>query len=174
VIHGLIADFDTPTELVRAAEKAYQHGYRKMDAYSPYPIEELHEAMGTEHTKLPLLVLCGGLLGGLGGYALQYWTSVIAYPLSIGGKPMHSWPAFIPVTYECTILGAALTAVFGMLALNGLPQPYHPVFNVPQFSAASSTRFFLCIEAHDPNFDPEGTRRFLETLNPREVTSVAD
>ncbi len=174
MIHGLIADFDTPTALVHAAEKAYQNGYRKMDAYSPFPIEELHEAMGTEHTKLPLLVLCGGLLGGLGGYALQYWTSVIAYPLSIGGKPLHSWPAFIPVTYECTILAAALTAVFGMLALNGLPQPYHPVFNVPQFSAASSTRFFLCIEACDPNFDPEGTRQFLETLNPREVTSVAE
>lgn len=174
MIHGLIADFDTPTALVEAAEKAYQNGYRKMDAYSPYPIEELHEAMGTPHTKLPLLVLCGGVLGGLGGYALQYWTSVIGYPLSIGGKPLHSWPAFIPITYECTILASALTAVFGMLALNGLPQPYHPVFNVASFAKASSTRFFLCIEARDPNFHAENTRQFLETLNPSEVTTVED
>lgn len=174
MIHGLLADFDTPTALVEATEKAYQNGYRKMDAYSPYPIEELHEALGSQHTKLPLLVLCGGLLGGIGGYALQYWASVIAYPLSIGGKPLHSWPAFIPVTYECTILAAALTAVFGMLALNGLPQPYHPVFNVDSFAKASSTRFFLCIEACDPNFNVENTRRFLETLNPSEVTTVED
>ncbi len=174
MIHGLIADFDTPTALVEAAEQAYRNGYRKMDAYSPYPIEELHEALGTPHTRLPLLVLCGGLLGGLGGYALQYWTSVIGYPLSIGGKPLHSWPAFIPITYECTILASALTAVFGMLALNGLPQPYHPVFNVASFAKASSTRFFLCIEARDPNFHAENTRRFLETLNPSEVTTVED
>jgi hypothetical protein len=145
-----------------------------MDAYSPFPIEELHEAIGGEHSRLPLIVLIGGLVGCLGGYALEYWSSVIAYPLNIGGKPFHSWPAFIPVTFECTILGAALSAVLGMLALNGLPQPYHPVFNVPRFALASRNRFFLCIESKDAQFDIERTRQFLETLEPREVTTVAD
>jgi hypothetical protein len=145
-----------------------------MDAYSPYPIEELHAALGARHTKLPLIVLIGGLTGGIGGYGLQYWSSVVAYPLNIGGKPLHSWPAFIPVTFECTILIAALSCVLGMLALNGLPQPYHPVFNVPRFALASRNRFFLCIESKDPTFDLDRTRRFLETLNPREVTTVAD
>ena len=140
-----------------------------MDAYSPFPIEELHEALGSHHTRLPLIVLIGGLVGCIGGYALQYWSSVIAYPLNIGGKPLHSWPAFIPVTFECTILVAALSAVLGMLALNGLPMPYHPVFNVPRFALASRNRFFLCIEATDPKFDLEATRRFLERLVPGTV-----
>ena len=174
VIYGLIAEFDDPTSLVTATERAHHEGYRCMDAYSPYPIEELHEALGSHHTKLPLIVLIGGLTGCLGGYALQYWVSVLAYPINVGGKPFHSWPAFIPVTFECTILGAALSAVLGMLALNGLPQPYHPVFNVPRFALASRNRFFLCIESKDPKFDLEKTRQFLETLNPREVTTVAD
>ena len=173
-IHGLMAEFDEPTALVAATAHAYKDGYRCMDAYSPYPIEELHEALGAHHTRLPLIVLIGGLCGCIGGYALQYWSSVIAYPLNIGGKPVHSWPAFIPVTFECTILAAALSCVLGMLALNGLPMPYHPVFNVPRFALASRNRFFLCIEARDPKFDLEGTRRFLETLNPREVSTVAD
>jgi hypothetical protein len=145
-----------------------------MDAYSPYPIEELHEAMGGQHTRLPLIVLIGGLCGCLGGYGLQLWVAAAAYPINVGGKPYHSWPAFIPITFECTILAAALSAVLGMLALNGLPMPYHPVFNVPRFALASRNRFFLCIEARDPKFDLEGTRRFLETMNPREVTTVAD
>jgi len=172
-LYGLMAEFDTPTALVAAARRAYQAGYRRMDAYSPFPIEELHEAIGAHHTRLPLLVLLGGVAGGLGGYALQYWVSAVAYPLNVGGKPFHSWPAFIPVTFECTILVAALSAVLGMLALNGLPMPYHPVFNAPRFALASRNRFFLCIEARDPRFDPAETRRFLETLEPREVTPVA-
>ena len=174
VIHGLMAEFDDPTSLVTATERAYGAGYRCMDAYSPFPIEELHHALGAHHTRLPLVVLIGGLCGCLGGYGLQYWSSVMAYPLNIGGKPLHSWPAFIPVTFECTILVAALSAVLGMLALNGLPQPYHPVFNLPRFALASRNRFFLCIEAADPKFDLEGTRTFLTTLGPREVSTVAD
>jgi len=173
-VYGLMAEFEDPTSLVNATHKAYHEGYRRMDAYSPYPIEELHEALGSHHSRLPLIVLIGGLTGCIGGYLLQYWVSALAYPLNIGGKPLHSWPAFIPVTFECTILVAALSCVLGMLALNGLPQPYHPVFNVPRFALASRNRFFLCIESQDPKFDIEGTRRFLETLDPREVTTVAD
>ena len=173
-IYGLLAEFDTPTQLVTAVRKARAEGYRVMDAYSPFPIEELHHALGSKHTRLPLIVLIGGLIGCIGGYALEYWVSVIAYPINIGGKPLHSWPAFIPVTFECTILAAALSCVLGMLALNGLPMPYHPVFSVPRFALASRNRFFLCIESKDPKFDIEETRRFLETLNPREVSTVAD
>jgi hypothetical protein len=174
LVHGLMAEFDDPQSLVTATTRAREEGYRRMDAYSPFPIEELHQALGSHHTRLPLIVLIGGLCGGIGGYLLQYWVSVIAYPLNIGGKPMHSWPAFIPVTFECTILVAALSAVLGMLALNGLPMPYHPVFNVPRFALASRNRFFLCIESKDPKFDLDRTRHFLETLGPREVSTVAD
>jgi hypothetical protein len=172
--YGLIAEFEDPTALVSATHRAYQAGYRRMDAYSPFPIEELTEALGTPHSRLPLIVLIGGLCGCIGGYALQYWVATMAYPLNVGGKPFHSWPAFIPITFECTILVAALSAVFGMLALNGLPMPYHPVFNVSRFALASRNRFFLCIESTDPQFDAGETRRFLHTLNPREVTTVAE
>jgi hypothetical protein len=171
-LYGVIAEFDTPTAVVAAARRAYEEGYRRMDAFSPYPIEELTEAIGFRHTRLPLLVLLGGVVGALTGYGLQYWASVIYYPLNVGGRPLHSWPAFIPVTFEMTILVAALTAVLGMLALNGLPQPYHPVFNTPGFDLASRNHFFLVIEARDPNFDLESTRAFLNSLNPREVTDV--
>src|SRR5262249_44069602 len=171
-IYGLLAEFDNPTDLVAAAQRVHDHGYRKMDAYSPYPIEELHEAMGIHGNQLPLVVLCGGILGGLGGYFMQYWMVVIDYPIHIGGRPLHSWPSFIPITFETTVLGAALAAVFGMLALNGLPMPYHPVFNVPRFALSTRNRFFLCIEATDPLFEREQTRRFLERLIPRQVSEV--
>jgi hypothetical protein len=174
MVYGLIAEFEDPNSLVVATHRAREQGFVHMDAYSPFPIEELHEALGTHHTRLPLIVLVGGLVGCIGGFLLQYWVSAIAYPINVGGKPYLSWPAFIPVTFECTILGAALSAVLGMLALNGLPQPYHPVFNVPRFALASRNRFFLCIEARDPHFDVEDTRTFLETLGPREVTIVAN
>ena len=173
-IYGLMAEFDEPSLLVAATHRAYQEGYRRMDAYSPFPIEELHEALGIHSTRLPLIVLIGGLCGCLGGYLLQYWVSAVAYPINVGGRPFHSWPAFIPVTFECTILVASLSAVLGMLALNGLPMPYHPVFNLPRFALASRNRFFLCIEAQDPRFDLDRTRRFLETLGAQEVSSVAD
>jgi hypothetical protein len=134
--HGLMAEFDRPDALVAAAGRARQEGYRLFDAYTPFPIEELHEAMGVHHTSVPLLVLAGGIVGGLTGFGLQYWVSVIAYPLNVGGRPFNSWPAFIPVTFEMTVLFAAATAVFGMLALNRLPLPYHPVFNAPRFAMA--------------------------------------
>src|SRR5215467_13390297 len=170
--YGLIAEFDDPGALVAATAKARDAGYRRMDAYSPFPIEELHEAMGAHHSRLPLIVLIGGLVGCLTGFALQYWVSVITYPVNIGGRPFNSWPAFIPVTFECTILGASLAAVLGMLALNGLPMPYHAVFNVPRFALASRNRFFLCIESRDRQFDLDATRSFLESLGPREVSVV--
>ena len=172
-LYGLMAEFDNPTELVAAAHAARREGYRRMDAYSPIPIEELHEAIGFHHTKLPLIVLIGGIVGGLAGYGLQYWASAIEYPLNIGGRPFNSWPAFVPITFELTILGAALSAVFDMLALNGLPMPYHPVFNAPRFALASRNRFFLCIESRDPKFDRDDTQRFLERLDPRGVSEVA-
>jgi hypothetical protein len=172
-IYGVIAEFDDPNALVAAAHHARLEGYRCMDAYSPFPIEELREALALPRTRLPLIVLVGGVIGGLGGYSLQYWASAMAYPLNVGGRPLHSWPAFIPIAFECTILVAALSAVLGMLALNGLPMPYHPVFNVSRFALASRNRFFLCIESTDPRFDLDQTRRFLQTLNPREVSTVA-
>ena len=171
-IYGLMAEFDSPGHLVTAAHRARQAGYVKMDGYSPYPIEELSEAIGFRHTRLPLIVLTGGILGCLGGYLLQYWVSVIEYPMNIGGRPLNSWPSFIPVTFETTVLLAALAAVFGMLGLNGLPMPYHPVFNVPRFALASRDRFFLCIEAVDPKFDRETTMQFLRGLEPRSVSEV--
>jgi hypothetical protein len=171
-IYGLMAEFDNSTDVVRAAERVHDEGYRQMDAYSPYPIEELSEAIGFRTNRMPLIVLIGGLLGCLGGAALCYWVSTTAYPLNIGGRPLNSWPAFIPVAYECTILLAALFAVFGMILSNGLPQPYHPVFNVPRFALASRDHFFLVVESSDPKFDPVATRAFLATLGAREVTEV--
>jgi hypothetical protein len=171
--YGLMAEFETAGALVEAANRARLAGYRQMDAYSPIPIHELDDAIGVRKTKLPLMVLIGGILGGLGGYSLEYWVSVIAYPLNVGGRPLHSWPHFIPVTFETTVLGAALTCFIGMWALNKLPQPYHPVFNVPEFARASTDRFFLCIEAADPRFDREATEAFLKGLHPVGVSEVA-
>jgi hypothetical protein len=171
-IYGLMAEFDNPTALVEAANRARLAGYRHMDAYSPIPLHELDEALGLKRTRLPRLVLLGGILGGLGGYGLQFWTQTMAYPLNVGGRPFHSWPQFIPVTFETTVLGAALTCFVGMWALNRLPMPYHPVFNVPAFARASTDRFFLCIEATDARFELDGTRRFLEGLHPVGVSEV--
>lgn len=171
-LYGLMAEFEDPKALVDATRRAYEHGYRAMDAYSPIPLEELTEALEIHQTGVAPLVLLGGIIGGLTGYGLQYWVSAIAYPLNVGGRPFNSWPSFVPVTFEMTVLIAALTAVFGMLALNRLPMLYHPVFNVPRFALATRDRFFLCIEATDPKFDPHATRQFLESFAPREVSEV--
>lgn len=171
-IYGLLAEFSDPNELVAAAAQTHAAGYLRFDCYTPFPIEELTEAMGHHHTRLPLLVLLGGIFGCLGGLALCYWTSAVDLPLIVGGRPFASWPAYIPVTFECTVLGAALTAVFSLLGLNGLPRLHHPVFNVPRFALASRDRFFLCIEASDPRFDLGETRAFLTRLQPREVSQV--
>jgi hypothetical protein len=171
-IYGLLAEFDGPDQLVAAARAAHQDGYRNIDAYTPFPVEGLAEAIGFKTSRLPILILCGGLVGCLGGFALQYWVSVWAYPENVGGRPHNSWPAFIPVTFELTVLIAALTAVCGMLGLNGLPMPYHPLFHVPRFAEASRDCFFLCIEARDPKYDRETTRRFLESHKPKEIFEV--
>ena len=171
-IYGLMAEFEDATALVAATERAHAAGYKRMDAYSPFPIEQLHHAMGSPHSKLPLIVLIGGIVGCVGGFFLQYWASGIAYPINVGGRPLNSWPAFIPVTFECTILVAALAAVLGMLGLNGLPMPYHPVFNVERFALASRNRFFLVIESRDKKFNVDDTREFLVTLNPRDIWPV--
>lgn len=163
-IHGLMAEFHSPHDVVEAAHQVHAQGYRKVDAYSPYPMEELSEALGFHHSPLPLMVLAGGVVGLLAVYGLQYWSAVIEYPMNIGGRPLHSWPAFVVPTFDGTILFASLTAVLGVLALCGLPEPYHPVFNVPGFALASRDKFFLCIEARDQRFDLEKTRAFLAGL----------
>jgi hypothetical protein len=167
-----MAEFTGPDELLQAAKAAYDAGYRRMDAYSPLPVEGLAEALGFRRTSVPLIVLVMGLLGCMGGFLLQYWISAIDYPLNVGGRPYNSWPAFVPVTFELTILCAAFGALVGMLVLNGLPMPYHPVFNVTRFAQATRDRFFLCIEAVDPNFDRERTKVFLESLTPSPVCMV--
>jgi hypothetical protein len=171
-IYGLVAEFDSPEAVLEAARRAHAEGYRVMDAYTPFPVHGLSDAIGFKRTRLPLIVLLGGLTGAIGGFGMQYFANVIHYPINIGGRPHNSWPAFIIPTFEMTILFSALSAVLGMLALNGLPQPYHPLFNVPSFELASRSHFFLCIEAKDPKFNLEATRQFLELLAPRSVSVV--
>jgi hypothetical protein len=173
-IYGLLAEFEQPEDLVNAVRRARAAGYRKMDAYTPFPVEHLAEELGFHRTALPLIVLIGGLIGCAGGFYLQYWISAVDYPLNIGGRPLNSWPSFIPVTFELTILIAALFAVLGMLGLNGLPMPYHSLFNSPRFALASRNRFFLCIEASDRQFNREATAKFLSELKTEGVSEVAE
>ncbi len=171
-VYGLMAEFETPAEVLEAAERARSEGYTRMDAYSPFPVEGLAEAVGFRRTMVPLIVLIGGIVGCLGGFFMQYYAAVIAYPINVGGRPLNSWPSFIPITFELTILVAGLSAVIGMLLLNKLPEPYFPTFNVPAFERATRDRFFLCIEAGDPRFDRERTWKFLESLKPKGLEVV--
>jgi len=171
--YGLLAEFDTPGDLVRAARQAHKDGWRRMDCYTPYPVEEAAEAIGFHTNRVPLLCLIGGLMGLAAMYALETWVSVIAYPLNVAGRPLYSWPAFIVPAYEWTILWAGLSAAFGMVALNHMPTLYHPLFNAPNFrNGALVDKFFLCLEALDPKFDAAESRKYLETLDPISVVEV--
>jgi hypothetical protein len=173
-LYGLMAEFETPEQVIKAAQRSRDEGYRRMDAYTPFAVEGLPEIVMSSHDKrpLPAFVLCGGLTGTCTGLLLEWYPNVVGYPLNIGGKPYFSWPSFIPIMFELTILFSALTAVFGMILLNDLPKPYHPVFNAPRFDLASRDRFFLCIEARDPKFNLERTKDFMAGLNPIDVTEV--
>ncbi|HEV8379385.1 MAG TPA: DUF3341 domain-containing protein [Tepidisphaeraceae bacterium] len=171
-IYGLLAEFDEPHALLEAARRAREAGYTRMEAYTPFPVHGLAAALGFGHTRLPFIVLIGGIVGAVGGFFMQWYASVVSYPINIAGRPLNSWPAFIVITFELTILCAGLAAVLGMLALNGLPQPYHPLFNIPRFELASRSAFFLSLQRRDPRFDLVETRRFLEGLNPKAIYEV--
>jgi len=170
---GIMAEFKGHEELLRAAEEAYAAGYRRMDAYSPFPVQGLAKALGREGSVIPMVVLVGGITGGVGGFFMEWFAATVSYPIDVGGRPLNSWVAFIPISFELTILCAALSAVISMLAFNRLPQPHHPVFNVPEFARASSDRFFLCIESTDPRFDRRETGNFLQSLHPTLIAEVA-
>ncbi len=170
---ALLAEFRTAAEIVEAARQVHAAGYRKVEAYTPYPMEEVIDALHLHRTHVPKIVLAGGILGLLFGWGLQYYTAVVDYPINIGGRPIYAWPAFVIPSFETTVLFSAFAAVLGMLALNGLPQPYHPVFNVPSFAkGASRDRFFLSIDADDPKFDFDGTHELLRRLGAAEVSEV--
>jgi hypothetical protein len=171
-IYGLLAEFATIEALIEAIRAARREGYTRMDAYTPMPVEELADELGFHRSRLPWVVFAGGLVGCVGGFLMQHYGMAVSYPLNVGGRPLFSWPAWIPITFELTVLIGGLTAVLAMLGMNGLPQPYHPLFNVERFACASKDRVFLCIEARDPKFDVEATRRLLEGTHPREVWEV--
>jgi hypothetical protein len=171
-LYGIIAEFEDADHVIAAAKRAYEAGYRKMDAYTPFPVEGLSEALGFRDVYIPTMMLVAGILGCIGGFGLIYYCLGISYPLNIGGRPIMSWPYYLPITFECTVLAAALAGVFGMFAINGLPQPYHPVFDAPEFHLATSSRFFLCIEHTDPHFDRDATRRFMDSLGAERVSEV--
>lgn len=171
-LYGLVAEFAEVEALEAAADKAREAGYETMDAYTPYPVEGLDERLGMQPTRLGWVVLVAGVLGAFGGFFMQWYANAIFYPLNIGGTPLNAWPNFIVITFECTVLLASFTAGLFMLGRNGLPRPYHPIFNTPNFEAATRDRFFLCIEARDPNFEPASTRAFLESLEPVRVSGV--
>jgi hypothetical protein len=169
---GLLAEFVEPDALVEATSRIRDAGYRDFEAYAPMPVEGLANAVGFPRSRMPMVVLIGGIVGCLTGYGMQYYLMAIDYPLNIGGRPLNSWPSFIPVTFELTVLFAALAAVLGMLAMNGLPRPNHPLFAVPQFDRATQDRFFVCIRRTDPKFHEQTTREFLQRLGANEVIDV--
>jgi hypothetical protein len=169
---GLMAQFADQEDLLRAATAAHAAGYRRMDAYTPFPVQGLADALGHGRSAIPMIVLAAGIAGGLGGYFMEWFAMAVDYPLDIGGRPLNSWPAFVPISFELTVLCAAVSALIAMLAFNRLPQPYHPVFNVPEFARASTDRFFLCIESTDPMFDRAATVEFLAKLNPLTISEV--
>jgi len=171
-VHGVMAEFLSPAALLRAGKRAYAAGYRRMDAYAPMPVEGLAEVIGFKKNKVALAVLCGGSFGAIGGFTLLEWIAGIAYPHNVGGRPLNSWPSWIPITFECMILCSAITSLLCVLFMNGLPKPYHPVFNVPEFARASKDRFFLCIESSDPQFRAEEAMDFLREVGGREVSIV--
>lgn len=171
-VYGLIAEFDSADGLLQAAKRAYSEGYRKMDAYTPFPVHGLSEALGPDDNRIKWLIGLGGAAGVAAGIALEWWVSTQAYPHNVGGKPLWSWPLFVPPAYECMILFASGAAFFGMFALNGLPRPHHPIFGAKRFELASQDRFFLCIESDDPKYDESGTYRFLQSLEPADVSEV--
>lgn len=173
-LHGLVAEFLEPAEVLAAARGAHARGYRALEAYSPYPVEGLAEALGMKRTGVPPLALLGAGTGAALGYGMQWYAAVWDYPLNVGGRPLHSWPAFVPITFELTILCAALGSLIGMLALNRLPQLHHPIFETPFFEGRNAARFYLCVEATDPQFEREETRRFLRGFNPEHVWEVGD
>ncbi len=171
--YGILAEFDDPDALLHASRQAYSQGYRRMDAYTPLHVEGLAESLGIRRSRMPIVFLAAGLFGGLGGFLLQYYIAKIDYPINVGGRPLNSWPAFIPITFELTVLCAGVIGFIGMLAMNHLPQPHHPVFNNASFvKHASRDRFYLCIQSDDPMFDGENTKAFLAQLNPREVFEI--
>jgi len=172
-IHGLMAEFSRDEEIRTAARRAFDQGYRHMDAFTPFPIDGLAAILGRKKSPVPLFVLLAGVIGGTGGYFMEWYAMSRSYPIDVGGRPLNSWPAFIPITFELTILSAAITAILAMFILNRLPQPYHPVFNAPHFKRASTDKFFLCIEATDPKFDLEETKMFLASLKPESIAEVA-
>ena len=173
-LYGIMAEFAQPEQLLNAAQRAYEAGYRKMDAYSPYAVKGVAEAIGFQKTRVPLVVLIGGIIGAATGYVMQWYSAALDYPLNVGGRPLHSWPAFVPITFELSVLFAAIAGLLGMLWMNGLPRPYHPIFNAPEFKLASQTRFFLCIESEDARFRPEEVRKFLLALNPVSISEVEE
>jgi hypothetical protein len=174
LLYGFLAEFDNPESLKECIRLARREGFKRVDAYTPFPVEDLSEALGIHHSKVPLIVLIGGLIGGLGGASMQWYSSVYGYPLNIGGRPFNSWPSFVVITFELTILFGGLFGAFGMLALNGLPKPHHPLFNEPNFDRATQDKFFFCIQATDPKFDTDETWKFLEELKPEGLYAVQD
>lgn len=171
-LYGLLAEFPGPNELINAATAARKRGYVAVEAYAPFPVDGLSEALALPTNIVPIITLIGGIFGAAAAYVLQWWINVVSYPANIGGKPFHSWPAFIPVTFELTVLGAALAAVLGMLILNGLPRPYHPVFRAKEFERASRDGFFLCLRSIDPKFSLPDATNFLKTLVPSNLIEL--